>query len=135
MLDPDDVPPVDPQEMLSRFILSSRHFNRHSCTLKADAFVPHPHQELSVTRDREAAIEEIRQAGTEVAKKRGKTLFGRGDALAATYIGQDLEPTAAPINGNPNHVNVIGWPMEKHAQKLIAKEIAAVARLVEFPEE
>jgi hypothetical protein len=61
MLDPANVPDVDRSEMLSRFIVSSRHIRNSNDTVKADAFVPHPHEELSVNRDREATnVEDIK---------------------------------------------------------------------------
>jgi hypothetical protein len=135
MLDPASVPSVDAQEMLSRFVLTRRYVNQQSKLLKSDAFVPHPHTELSVTRGRDATDLEIWNIAKNVAATRSKTLIGRGDALAATYIGQRLNVLAAPVEGNPNHANVTGWPHDdKPAQKLIAQEIAAVAKFVAYLE-
>jgi hypothetical protein len=100
-------------------------------------FVPHPHEELSVTRDRDATEDEVWNAGFEVARQRSEsgprtfTLHGRGDALAATYHDQNLQTLPDPVPGNPNHVNVTGWPKDDKAkQKLIALEIAKVAKFV-----
>ncbi|NMC21717.1 MAG: hypothetical protein GYA33_15005 [Thermogutta sp.] len=131
MLNPSDVPDVDPHELLSRFVLTQRHINRQSGTLKADAFVPHPHDSLSVTRHLQATESEIWGIGARVASERGKTLYGRGDVMAASYAAQKLRCLKDPVPGNPNHVNVCGWPLnDKAAQKLIAMEIAAVAMFV-----
>ena len=129
---PGNVPGVDPQERLSRFILTKRHVNQETKQLKADAFLPHPHEELSVTRDRDASELEIWRVGLDVAEKRGKSLHGRGDAIAATYLSQKLKTVADPISGNPNHVNITDWPSadDKAAQKLVAQEIAAVAKFI-----
>lgn len=64
-----------------------------------------------------------------------RTLYGRGDALAATYVSQELKVVADSTKGNPNHANVVDWPVnDKPAQKLIAEEIAAVARFVTTPD-
>lgn len=138
MLDPDNVPDVDANERLSRFIFSRSHINQQTKLLKADAFVPHPYEELSVTRDRDAAEEEIwkagRDVGQQISAKIGRTLVlqGRGDAIAATYHDQKLKTVPDPVPGNPNHVNVTGWPSkdDKAKQKLIALEIAKVAKFV-----
>ena len=131
MLDPDNVPDVDEHETLSRFILTKRHVNQETKLLKAAAFVPHPYDELSVTRDRDASDEEVWSAGRAVAKQRDKPLIGRGDAIAATYVGQKLKTIPDPVDGNPNHVNVANWPAnDKAAQKMIAQEIAAVAKFI-----
>ena len=136
MLDPLNVPAVDPNEMLSRFVLSRRHINQQAKTVKADAFVPHPYDELSVTRQLAATDAEIWSVGEDVAAARQpcKTLYGRGDALAATYLGQSLDVVSDPVKGNPNHVVVLKWPVDdKAAQLLIAKEIAAVAKYIAKP--
>lgn len=134
MLDPANVPDVDRSEILSRFIVSSRHIRNSNDTIKADAFVPHPHEELSVNRDREATNVETWNAGFSVAQKLGRTLYGRADVLAATYLSQQLATVAAPIPNNPNHVNICNWPPAKPEQLLKAKEIAEKAKLLRTPE-
>lgn len=131
MLNPDNVPDVDVQERLSRYILTKRHVNQETKLVKANAFVPHPYDELSVSRDRDASEAEIWAFGHDVAKRRDKPLIGRGDVVAATYISLKLKTIPDPIDGNPNHVNITEWPRnDKAAQKLIAQEIAAVAKFV-----
>ncbi|QDV42508.1 hypothetical protein Enr13x_23560 [Stieleria neptunia] len=133
MLDPDNVPAVGPNERLSRFILTKRHVNQETKLPKADAFVPHPYDELSVTRDLDASEQEVWQAGHDVAQQRSKPLMGRCDVIAASYVGQKLKTVPDPVDGNPNHVNVALWPSDKPQQRLIALEIAAVATFVPTP--
>ena len=134
MLSVSQVPSVGANEKLSRFVLSSRHFRKDNETVKADAFVPHPYEELSVNRDLEATDDETWAIGRTVANGLSKTLYGRGDVIAATYHSQKLKTIEAPVLGNPNHVNVIGWNKDdKASQKLIAQEIAAVAKFVKPP--
>lgn len=113
MLDMNHVPEVDRSETLSRFVVSGRHIRNSNETVKADAFVPHPHEELSVNRDKDASSEETWNAGYGVADKLKRTLHGRADALAATFHSQQLTTVAAPIADNPNHVNVCNWPPGK----------------------
>ena len=139
MLDPANVPDVDAQEMTARFVVSKRHINRQTLTLKADAFVPHPYEALSVTRLIEMNEDEIWAVGRDVAAARTppRTLRGRGDVLAATYLSQEnLNVIADPVEGNANHANVTGWPSadDETAQVMIAKEIAAVAQFISPPE-
>jgi len=133
MLAIENVPEVERSETLSRFIVSSRHIRKSDETVKADAFVPHPNEELSVNRDKEATDDETWDAGDVVAQKLGRTLHGRADALAATYISLQLTTIAAPIPDNPNHVNVCNWPPGKPEQILKAKEIAEKAKLLRPP--
>jgi hypothetical protein len=136
MLDPANVPAVDDTETTARFVVSMRHFNRETGTLKADAFVPRPHRELSVTRLTKVTDEEVWGVGQAVADARipPRTLHGRGDVLASGYRSQpNLDVLADPVAGNPNHANVTGWPDEESAQVMIAKEIAAIADFVSAP--
>ena len=140
MLDPENVPDVDSNERLSRFVLSKRHVNQEKQMLKADAFVPHPYEELSVTRDRQANDDEIWSVGRGISAERSMTLnrevrlIGRGDAIAASYQKESLKVLKDPVLGNPNHVNVSDWPSDKPRQKLVALEIAKVATFVATPE-
>ncbi len=134
MLDPKNVPEVGRHEKLSRFICSRSHFRPSDGTVKQNAFVPHPREALSVNRDLEAREDETWQVGLSVAKQLGKSLYGKADALAATYLSQGLIAKAEPIDGNPNHVDILSWPSDKSAQKVIAQEIAAIAKFVTTPE-
>lgn len=133
MLSLENVPEVDDSETLSRFVVSSRHIRKSNATVKPDAFVPHPYEELSVNRDRDATDEETWDAGFVVAEKLRRTRHGRADALASTYHSQELTTIAAPISDNPNHVNVCRWPPGKPEQILKAKEIAEKAKLLYTP--
>ncbi|NUQ60909.1 MAG: hypothetical protein HUU20_00360 [Pirellulales bacterium] len=99
--------------------------------MKAAAFLPPGNGKESVTRHRDATEAEVWQAGQAAAAKRNQTLYARGDVLAATCESQRLTVEADPIEDNPNHTNVVGWPMDdKAACKLIAEEIAVAARFV-----
>jgi len=137
MLNPDDVPKVGSGELLARYVLAKKHFRRKSQTLKPDAFMPHPYDELSVTRHLEITNGELWDIGKKItaAMEPPRTLYGRGDVLSSTFLGQNLKVLADPVKGNPNHANVTGWPPanDKSAQKLVATEIAAVAKFVVTP--
>lgn len=134
MLDPDHVPAVSSDELLARFIIFSRHFRPSDNTVKADAFMPHPQVELSVTRHREAKEDELWQEGIRVAAIRFATLYGRADVKAETFEGEGLSVVARPIGTeNPNHADVVNWPAEKPAQKLKAREIAIKSQFLPMP--
>lgn len=137
MIDARHVPDVEADEPLARFILSSRHIRGSTDGIKPEAFIPHPHTELSMTRHRDATEDEVWAAGTAIATYQQRRLQGRGDVAANAFIKQDLSIQAAPLLGhaslpdNPNHANVTGWPKDdKGQQRLLALEIAAQARLV-----
>lgn len=136
MLDPDSLPPIDRQEMTARFAIGKNAVNRQKMEVRADRFLPDPDSELSVTRIVQITEAEIWQVGRRIASERlpPRTLSGRADVLAATYISENLIVESDPVPGNPNHAIVIGWPSEQSKQLRIAKQIAAVARCVLPPD-
>ncbi len=133
MFDPAHVPPVEPNETLARFILFSRHFRSSDRTVKPDAFIPHPHSELSMTRHAEATPVEIWAEGERVAGLRAVALYGRADVEVVVFTDKGLRVKAAPISNNPNHVNASNWPTEKPAQKMMALLISIKSRYVPKP--
>jgi hypothetical protein len=130
MIDPTNVPVVTEDEIVARFVLSSNHVRRADSTLKPDAFIPHPHLDLSVTRHRSATEDELWSIGDGIARERERTLYGRGDVVVSAFIVRSLTVKAKPIPGNPNHADICDWPIEKSAQKNIAQQIAAEAAFV-----
>lgn len=137
MIDPANIPAVESNEKLARYILASKHIRNSDNSIKPEAFVPYPHNELSVTRHRDASESELWSVGEWIAKTRERTLYGRGDVVVASLLELGLSVLADPIlagqdqPANPNHANVIGWPANDPAQqKLIALEVAARAVLV-----
>jgi len=133
MIDPQSVPEIRKDEMLVRFVLSKSHL-RANKTLKADAFLPYPHSELSVTRLINLSAEEIWSIGRNVEAARKKPLLGRGDIQTVTVLKARLQVIADPLQDNPNHANISAWPVnDKPAQKLIAQDLAAVATFVPVP--
>ncbi|MFT4641270.1 MAG: hypothetical protein ACI8T1_004607 [Verrucomicrobiales bacterium] len=128
-----DLPPIDQgavetSENLSRFLLFSRWFSKVNDRVKADAFVPNPHIELSVSRTDSLDEDQKWSLGKPVAEARQKTLYGRADITATGIRNQKLDvvPAEPPVR----HANIIGWPdSTKAAQKAIALELAASAKL------
>jgi hypothetical protein len=130
MIDPADVPSVAPNETLARYVLHNSHIRRGDQTVRPDAFIPHPYPDLSVTRHLSATQDEIWELGEGVASQCRKTLHGRADILARDCVDLDLVVNSDPCPGNPNHANILGWPSDKPAQKLIAAQLAANAVFV-----
>lgn len=120
------MPPVTDDEHLARFI-TQRNRLRQDRSVKPDTFIPHPYPDLSVTRHLKLSQREIWAIGHDVAREAGKTLHGRADVQAFVFRRQKLDVVAAPVPGNRNHANVVGWPVGKPAQKSLAQEISAAA--------
>jgi hypothetical protein len=118
--------PITDNELLARFVLYSNCI-RADQTIKQDAFIPHPHTDLSVTRHKGFSEKQLWNVGRDVATARKVTLYGRADVSVATVRQQSLAVEPQPVKGNPNHANILGWPKDKPAQKIIAQELAAAA--------
>lgn len=118
---------VAADERLARFILFSKWF-RSDATVRPEAFMPYPHVDLSVTRHQSLSEQEIWAVGEGVAAVRRATLYGRADIYVADILKQSLKVVAAPVQSNPNHANIIDWPEKKPVQKIIALQLAAVAK-------
>jgi hypothetical protein len=126
-------PPLEvaPREILARFVLRPG-LVRADGTLRADAFVPFRHVELSVTRHLDWTAGQLWNVGAAVAEAQGLPLVGRADVQAAVFGLLGLAVEADPLPSNLHHANVTGWPSEKPAQKLVALEVAARATYVPF---
>jgi len=125
MIDPEHVPEVTSDEELARFIFY-RNRVRQDGTVKPDALIPHPYPDTSVTRHLDATDVEVWRVGQEIGSQSSKTLQGRADLKANDCQSNGLGVSADPIPQNPNHAIIVGWPPEKHDQKLIAMKIACV---------
>ena len=123
------------EELLARFVVSSRWIRRSDHTVKQDAFVPHPYIELSVTRHKNISVEKLWKHGKAMAKKGKRTLHGRADVRTLDVRNQKIEVVPRPILWkNWNHACLTGWPPDKAGKKMIAQELAANAKYVAFEE-
>lgn len=119
------VVPIADYEHLARFIIYQKWVRSSDSTVRPEAFIPHPYPDLSVTRHHNLTDDAIWQVGRGVATARQKTLYGRADLTAITVRRRQLELESDAVAGNPNHVNMTGWPTDKPSQKIIALELAA----------
>jgi hypothetical protein len=132
MLDADKVPPVEQTELLARYVTQSGQFRASDKSVKQDLFMPHPYQELSVTRHLQATEADIWAVGKDVASTR--RLYGRADIRASDCSIDSLRVAAKPLPNNPNHADIGGWPSAKPDQKAIALKLAASAsKLIPLP--
>ena len=92
MIDPAHVPPVDPQEMLARYVLYGRYVRSSDQTVRPEAFIPHPHVDLSVTRHRQAS-----EAETTTIQSGGVSLRVLTKCIAEC-------PPLEAKQGEPGHV-------------------------------
>ena len=125
------MPPVEPQEHISRFIFSSGHFSTQHNRVKHNAFMPVPNDGTSVFRTSSLSEPEVWSIGQAISTQRDQQLHARGDLFARQIfaLSLGLEPSEPP----PRHANITGWPQEKDKVKLKAMEVAAQATLRLLP--
>ena len=116
---------VGDEEQLARFILFSKWIRSSDQTVKPEAFLPDPNFELSVTRHLALTDEALWNVGENVAAASARNLHGRADIGAGFVRQQSLNVDSAPVQNNPNHANIINWPPDKPAQKIIALVLAS----------
>ena len=127
--------PIADDELLARYITYSRWFRKQDQTVKQDAFIPPEDPlELSVTRHINLTEDDIWRVGKGIVNDTPRTLYGRADVETGHVKAQKLNVVSQPVPDNPNHANIIGWPIEKDARKMRALEIAKAARFVANPE-
>mgnify|MGYP001615120237 CR=1 FL=1 len=126
---------VASNELLARYITSSKWFRKQDQTVKQDAFIPPESPlELSMTRHLNLSEHDIWSIGRGIATSISRTLHGRADVETTHVLAQSLNVVPQPVPDNPNHANIVGWPSDKDVRKMRALEIARVARFVANPE-
>ena len=121
---------IDPNERLSRFVLSRSEFRPSDQTVKAKAFVPPKNKRLSVYRTSTLSEDEIWSIGDKfVAEPRNKTLYGRADLLAQDVYDfqQRVEPETSI---HPLHADIIPWPDGRADILLLANQLALRSKFV-----
>ncbi len=76
MLDAKNIPKVDDDELLARYIVNSNEYRKKDNTIKPKLFMPYKLVALSVNRHRESNEQELWEVGSQVAEQRQRTLYG-----------------------------------------------------------
>ena len=121
---------IDPNERISRFVLSSNEFRPSDQTVRPKAFIPPKNKPLSVYRTSALSEDEIWSIGNEfVAEPRGKTLYGRADLLAKDVyaLQQKIEPETSI---HPLHADIIPWPDGRDDILFLATQLALRSKFV-----
>jgi hypothetical protein len=117
-------------EMLARFVLKVEWIRKVDNSVKQDAFIPPKDLQLSVTRHAGISTDQLVEAGKTVAVETSLQFLGRADINTRTVVKNALKVVAWPLESNPNHAHIIGWPADKEVRKTIAQELAAAAKFV-----
>ena len=120
--------PIRPGERLTRYVLTSSYYRSLDKTVKHTAFLPNSTGQTSVFRTSGLDEEAIRDIGTRfVAGPLKKTLLGWVNISVDDVLSNNLR--IDPDDEPPRHANIIGWPSDRPEQNLIARILAANARL------
>ncbi len=127
---------VSPDERITRFIFSERHFNKAKGHVSYAAFMPSRRtRDISVYRTsncREWKIWAIGDLFVARLRPDNVTLQARGDVSSRTIFQQRLS-IAAKSSPHPRHAAVTDWPNEQPQQKIKAIVLAQNATLCLHP--
>lgn len=102
---------LNANELVSRFVYSSRAFSRQHNRVHPGAFSPEPHPKLSVLHSSGLEEAEIWQSARQtLGAQRGRDkIYGRADLSVRKLIAQKLK---AIRDNDPfeRHTSVVGWP-------------------------
>ena len=116
-------------ENISRFIFQNNHFK--SGEAKTAAFLPR-NAEISVCRIDNLSETDIWDiAINRVGAKRNppKNPLARADLTVESIIKNEGLKVVSDPTPFPQHANIVGWPLSKDEQKMLALELAKSASL------
>jgi hypothetical protein len=114
-------------ELLSRFLMQSKHFKKTGTLVTADAFMPPLDLELSTFLTTGLPDEEVWKLGLLVLEeRRSSKLYGRADIDVGVVLAAKLK--ARFDNEPPRHVSVIGWPSYSEGKDFIKSQAQQLAR-------
>jgi hypothetical protein len=126
--------PAEEAEPLARFLFSANDV-RPDGTVRVDRFMPYKWVELSMSRHLSRPDEELWSVGDAVGKllPTPGPCVARADVVALVFLRNGLQVVALATHEDPGHANVVGYPSDKPAQKLIALEVVKHATCVRRP--
>lgn len=129
-------------EILTRFIFSSRHFARRNETIKFGAFMP-PHvskdpplysPDLSVYRLSGLSCNEKWMIGREYVQTEGRSIKARAD-LPVREVYKNKLKVISDRQPHERHANITPFPPDRLACQRLATKLAHASKLLILPEE
>lgn len=117
------------EEPLSRFIFDSDKVNQAG-RVKDGAFLPSPGeaQRMETSVCRTTGLEQAKIWEIGRGTRPDRSLKGRADFHTDTVLQQNLHTVPDTHETFDEHAVILGWPEEKLAQKLLAREIAKASK-------
>jgi hypothetical protein len=118
------------QEVLTRYVLTSTQYRKTDVFVKAPAFLPalHPETGFETSVFRITTLSDVQIWELASQQRPGRTVYCRADLDKAAV--EKIHPLIVKeeTSTHPLHSIIIGWPAEKHAQKILAQELEQIAR-------
>lgn len=120
----------DESETAARFLIRSNQFALSHQRVRPQAFYPSKRDHrVSVFIIDGLEDPQIWYLGEEhVAKPQGRTVLARGE-LTGNQVSEVGDLRLNRDDHPPRHANIDGWPADKDEWKLLAQELAGMARL------
>lgn len=121
-------PVVRGDEIIARFIFSSRHFVIGTGRVKYGAYQPARNGEASVYRVNQLSMNEVWEIGKEYVESEQRKIRACAKTIATNITRHDLKITP-DTKVHIRHANIVAWPQEKDEIKMLAIEIANSSKL------
>lgn len=128
---------VQPDERLTHFIFSKKHFSVVNQRVKYGAFVPQKKspEEISVYRTSSLTESEVWDIGREYVKSGDRTIKARADLLASDVYEIDFIHLKVIPDIRPHHLhaNIVPIPIDREDRDEVLRELACLSKLVLAP--
>jgi hypothetical protein len=133
---------ISQDEILTRFIFSSRHFSRRNETVKFGAFMPPQvskdpplyNQDLSVYRLSGLLDNEKWTIGWEYVQTESRSIKARADVPAQEVYKSRLD-VVSDVKPHERHANITPFPPDRLGCQKLATKLARASKLVIPPED
>jgi hypothetical protein len=114
------------EELVTRFVIASRHIDKSRNRIKYAAFIPERFGDPSLYRIDgcdETKIWWLARTFVQPFQRAGRGVKARGDLEVSEFLSRQLRLTARRLP-HPRHAETFGWPLSKHEQLGIAEKLA-----------
>ena len=139
---------ISPDEVITCFIFSDKHFARTSGTVKFRVFMPPlvskdpPQYSTDVSVCRISAMsdsgvlpeDKVWEIGLKYVQKSDRRIKARADLLVSDVYENNLKVIPAP-EPYKEHANIMPFPPDRLGCQMLATELALVSQLVMLPKE
>ena len=121
--------PLNPLELITRFIFQYWHFDQHKRVVLHSAFYPPRDRRVSVLRISNLLERTIWDKGRAIGRVAGRSMKARADIQAASVSEVGLSIDVG--TGRTRHADIVGWEESLILEKATELALRSTLRLLE----